>query len=112
MQVAEACLRNVTIEGSLLVHADNVLGHWEAERSAAADDTAPSGSNGAAAPAAGASAAWRTVSSGDSMDGAGDCAFVGGNGNGNANGGAGQRLVYSSRCGRVLLDNVQVTMKQ
>jgi hypothetical protein len=80
LEVAEARLKDVTVEGSLLVMSDQPLGHYEEEvgeeeRVAGAARGDGSGSNGASP---------------------------------SSSSNPGGRLVFSSRCGRALLENVEV----
>jgi hypothetical protein len=90
LEVAEARLVDVTVDGSLLVVADNVMGHQEASSS-----MAHSSSNGSSGSSGGGYSSWRSP---------------GGYGsNGSSNGSSGSRqLSYSSHNGRVHMMNVCV----
>ncbi|KAI8474308.1 MAG: hypothetical protein J3K34DRAFT_465788 [Monoraphidium minutum] len=91
LEVAEARLVDVTVDGSLLVAADAVMGHLQAEG-------APPTSGHAAAPGLALP-----------LDPAAAAAPGGGApGGGGAAAAAGERLVFSSGCGRVHMMNVTV----
>jgi hypothetical protein len=86
LEVAEARLLDVTVDGSLLVHADNVMGHQDASPAYSSSN----GSNGSS----GGYSSWRANPV---------------NGNGSSNGSSSSsQLVYSCHNGRVHMMNVAV----
>jgi hypothetical protein len=128
LEVAEARLVNVSVDGSLLVYAQNVLGHFEEQEQGEGQASSSSGSSGGGSAAAGHLqgssggaglgnniAAWSRGSRGQQQEqqqqqqlppSAGN-PFAAASG-GSPYGAGGQRLVYSSRCGRINLQNVWV----
>jgi hypothetical protein len=119
LEVAEACLREVHVAGSLLVHADAALGHTEQQ-------LVPSSGGGPSSGSGGSQSSSKSSSSLlDSLLSAGAPSSVNGSSmsgsSTNSGGGYSQpcnppacaqaaesRLVFSQRCGRLRLHNVRV----
>jgi hypothetical protein len=114
LEVAEACLREVHVAGSLLVHADAALGHTEQQLVPSSGGGSSSGSRqsssssslldsllsaGATTSASGSSSSGSSTSSGGYSQPCSPpaCAQT-----------AESRLVFSQRCGRLRLHNVRV----
>ena len=96
LEVAEARLVDVTVDGSLLVAADAVMGHWEPPAGAGAG--AAAGAGGAAAGPAGVALPVGAEAGAAEAEGAEAGAEA-----------EPPRLVFSQRCGRVHLLNVEVS---
>lgn len=94
LEVAEARLLDVTVDGSLLVHADNLLGHTDG------------GSSSGSSSSSGGFSSWRANSYNGSStsNGSGHSSSSDGSGSGD---GAGV-LTYSCHNGRVHMMNVAV----
>lgn len=96
--MAEARLVDVTVDGSLLVAADAVMGHYVDAPSDTGDAGGVTGAGAATQPPAAAAAPAAGVALPRDPESAG---FSGG-------GGGGERLAFSSGCGRVHMMNVTV----
>jgi hypothetical protein len=99
LEVAEARLLDVTVDGSLLVHADNIIGHQDASLAYSSD-----GSNGSSNGSNGGYSSWRA----NPVNGGSGGSNGKGSGNDSKGSGSSAQLMYSCHNGRVHMMNVAV----